>query len=186
MQYFEMRWFFGKRPLETGGNILEIGCGRGAGARFILDKIGPARLVLADIDLLMLKKARRYLQSGDPRGTASACQADATFLPFEDRVFDAVFGFGFLHHVPQWRRSLSDVVRVLKMGAPYYFVEFYPELYQNAVTKHLLAHPQHDRFRSRDLKDAFKAAKLSLEHSLEMKKVGIIGIAVPQPEDERR
>ena len=176
-QHFEVRWFTKKRPIDAGGIILEIGCGRGAGAGFIFDEFRPGRLYLSDLDPEMVKRARAYLDHKKQINTYF-CQSDATDLPFGSQRFDAVFGFGFLHHVGQWRSSLAEVVRVLKTGGAYYLVEFYPELYQNVITKHILVHPELDRFKSRDLKDAFRELRLDLAHCLELKNMGIIGIGI--------
>jgi ubiquinone/menaquinone biosynthesis C-methylase UbiE len=176
-QHFEVRWFNKRRPIDAGGVLLEIGCGRGAGAGFIAEVFKPSRLYLSDLDPEMVKKARAYLDRKQQINTYF-CRMDATDLPFGNQRFDAVFGFGFLHHVPQWRSSLAEVVRVLKTGGAYYLVEFYPKLYQNFITKHILLHPEFDRFKSEDLKDAFRQLHLSLAHCLELKNMGIIGIGI--------
>jgi SAM-dependent methyltransferase len=42
--------------------------------------------------------------------------ADAGFLPFRDGLFDVVSLFSVVEHVPDQRRSLEDVMRVLKPG----------------------------------------------------------------------
>jgi ubiquinone/menaquinone biosynthesis C-methylase UbiE len=176
-QYLEVQWFTKRRPIDAGGIILEIGCGRGAGAGFIFEEFKPSRLYLSDLDPEMVKKARAYLDYKKQINTFF-CQTDATDLPFGKQRFDAVFGFGFLHHVPQWRSSLAEVVRVLKTGGAYYLVEFYPKLYQNFITKHILVHPEFDRFKSEDLKDAFRQLRLRLAHCFELKNMGIIGIGI--------
>jgi len=176
-QHFEVQWFTQRRPIDAGGIILEIGCGRGAGAGFIFEEFKPSRLYLSDLDTKMVNKARAYLKHKKQINTYF-CQSDATDLPFGNQRFDAVFGFGFLHHVPQWRSSLAEVVRILKPGGAYYLVEFYPQLYQNVITKHILVHPEFDRFKSRDLKEAFRELHLSLAHCLELKNMGIIGIGI--------
>jgi ubiquinone/menaquinone biosynthesis C-methylase UbiE len=177
MQSLEMRWFCNKLPLNHADNVLEIGCGRGAGAGFILEKFKPARLYLSDLDIKMVRRARNYL-AGKNRATTHFCLGDAADLPFGSQIFDAVFGFGFLHHVPRWPSGLAEIVRILKPGGAYYLVEFYPQLYQNMITKHLLVHPEFDRFKSNDLKAAFKELNLSLAHSIEFKNMGIIGIGI--------
>lgn len=174
-QRWEVRWFAKNRPMDAGGTILEIGCGRGAGAGIIYKEFRPLRLYLSDVDIRMVKQARAYLDDTNQAGT-HYCLADAACLPFESRMFDAVFGFGFLHHVPRWRNALAEVFRVLKKGGAYYLVEFYPQLYQNIVTRHLLRHPTDDRFKSTDLKKAFQKLELRLAHSIELKNLGIIGI----------
>jgi ubiquinone/menaquinone biosynthesis C-methylase UbiE len=177
MQSLEMRWFCRKLPPNTVGNILEIGCGRGAGAGLILEKFNPSGLYLSDLDIRMLRSARMYL--GDKgRAKVHLCQSDAADLPFGNRRFDAVFGFGFLHHVLQWRKGLAEVGRVLKTGGAYYLVEFYPKLYQNVITKHMVVHPESDRFKSSDLKDALRELGLGLAHCFELNGMGIIGIGI--------
>lgn len=40
-QYLEVMWFKRRSPLTAGSKILEIGCGRGAGARLINQKFKP-------------------------------------------------------------------------------------------------------------------------------------------------
>ena len=177
MQSMEVRWFKNKFPLNPGSEILEIGCGGGVGGRLIHDNFKPSQLYLSDLDIRMVKRARAY--AGDRNlSNIHVCQADATNLPYGDRKFDAVFGFGFLHHVPRWRTSLTDVVRILKPGAPYYLLEFYPQLYQNVITKQLIKHPEFDRFKSQELRQAFQDFNLKLNHSFEIKSMGIIGVAI--------
>ena len=125
----------------------------------------------------MVKKARNYL-GDENQANIHFSLSDATYLPYGDQKFDAVFGFGFLHHVPRWRASLAEVARILRTGGAYYLVEFYPELYQNFITKHLLVHPEYDRFKSQDLKNALLELDLKLAHAFEIKSIGIIGVAI--------
>ena len=176
-QYSEVHWFTKRRPMKAGSTVLEIGCGRGAGAGFILEKFKPDQLYLLDLDYRMIEKARAYLD-GRRQPKIHFCRGDAACLPFNNRKFDAVFGFGFLHHVPEWQIGLSEVARILKKGGAYYLVEFYPQLYQNFITKHLLVHPKFNRFKSRDLHDALEKVNLTLQHCLELEKMGIIGIGI--------
>jgi ubiquinone/menaquinone biosynthesis C-methylase UbiE len=176
-QYLVMQWFRGTVALKTGSTILEIGCGRGVGADLIRKTYQPKRLYLMDLDLQMILKANRRLNG--PKGRMiSLCVGDAAHLPYADQSMDAVFGFGFLHHVPAWRDGLAEVTRVLKHGGIYFMEEYYPSLYQNVVTKHLLVHPDEDRFNSQDLHRAFQEANLTLTHSFELKRMGILGVGV--------
>ena len=137
----------------------------------------PHPIYLLDLDIQMIRKARGYLKSKNKYGIF-LCTGNATSLPFEDAVFDAVFGFGFLHHVQAWQISLKDIARVLRTGGAYYMEEFYPQLYQNFITKRLLDHPESNRFDSQDLHNALKTVNLDLVHTFEIKKMGILGIGV--------
>jgi ubiquinone/menaquinone biosynthesis C-methylase UbiE len=127
----------------------------------------------------MVRKAKDYLSCDELKETFLHL-ADAQNLPFREETLDAVFGFGFLHHVPRWRASLAELARVLKTGGVYYIEELYPALYQNAITKRILVHPREDRFFSHDLKQELKALKMPIQQALEFKRLGILGVAVKQ------
>lgn len=165
--------------LKKGAKILEVGCGRGAGARLILRSFQPSLLCALDLDLRMVQKARAYL-STDEGKRVSLYVGDIFRLPFKNNVLDAVFGFGVLHHVQDWRGAAAEIARVLKIGGIYFVEEFYPSAYQNFITKHLLVHPKEDRFFSHDLRNALEAIKLSIKEAIDFKKVGIVAVAVKE------
>lgn len=176
-QYLVMQWFSRTVALSAGAAVLEVGCGRGIGAKLISEAYQPHSLYLLDLDLEMIKKANRRING--PHGKhIYFCVADAIRLPFRASSMDAVFGFGFLHHVTAWRDGLAEVVRVLKHGGVYFMEEYYPSLYQNFITKHILVHPNVDRFNSQDLHQAFQDAGLTLTHTFELKRMGILGVGV--------
>jgi ubiquinone/menaquinone biosynthesis C-methylase UbiE len=177
MQYFVVQWFRRAAPGGSFDQVLEIGCGGGTGAAMIATNFTPRRLHLMDIDPAMVARALTALAQRPPE-TVAVYVADATFLPFREASMDAVFGFGFLHHVPAWRASLREIVRVLKPGGVYYMEEFYPSLYQNLITRRILVHPDQDRFTSLELKEAFADSGLRLQQTFELKRFGILGIGV--------
>ena len=174
-QHLVMQWFKSTVALKTGSTILEVGCGRGVGAKFIIDTYQPAHLYLLDLDVNMIKKAGQRLNH-QHENLIDFCVGDGARLPLRNDYFDAVFGFGFLHHVPAWRDGLAEVTRVLKHGGVYFMEEYYPSLYQNIVTRHILVHPDEDRFNSEDLRQAFNNVDLTLTHSFELKRMGILGV----------
>jgi ubiquinone/menaquinone biosynthesis C-methylase UbiE len=178
-QQIEIKWLKQMQPLAPGAAVLEVGCGRGAGAQLILRTFRPARLHVQDLDIEMVLKARQYLSMDALKKTALSV-GDAACLAFKTGTLDAVFGFGFLHHVPDWRSALSEVSRVLKPGGIYYFEELYPQLYQNFVTKHIVLHPEHDRFSSHDLRAGLDRTGLTLKQAFEIKKIGMLGVAAKE------
>jgi ubiquinone/menaquinone biosynthesis C-methylase UbiE len=176
-QYLVMQWFKRTVALNAGAAVLEVGCGRGIGAKLISEAYQPHSLYLLDLDLQMIKKANRQINGPHAKHIYFSI-GDATRLPFRASSMDAVFGFGFLHHVTAWRDGLAEVVRVLKHGGVYFMEEYYPSLYQNFITKHILVHPNVDRFSSQDLHQAFQNAGLTLTHTFELKRMGILGVGV--------
>ncbi len=176
-QHIEIKWLRRMMPLKPKATILEVGCGRGAGAKLIHSAFKPSKLHILDLDIKMIQGAKTYLK-GAPKDIMTMNVGDSIDLPFKSGALDALFGFGFLHHVPDWRRALSEISRVLKSGGVYYMEELYPSLYQNAITKRILLHPEHDRFTSKDLRAELDAAGLSLINSFELKKMGILGVAI--------
>jgi len=175
-QRFEINWMAKVCKARGFRRVLEVGCGRGAGARLISKTFRTAELHATDFDIEMMRKAAHYL-SLDERQTIYLCAADLLALPFPTESMDAVFGFGVLHHIPDWRAGLREVTRVLRPGGFYFLEELYPTLYQNVLTRHILVHPSRDRFDGNDLRLALKEAGLPLIAQWEVKYVGILAIA---------
>jgi ubiquinone/menaquinone biosynthesis C-methylase UbiE len=174
-QSSQVRWMKGVAPLEPGATVLEVGCGRGAGAGLVLEAFEPETIFATDLDIDMIRKARRYLTVSQQNRVRLAT-ADASHLPFRPTAFDAVFVFGVLHHVPDWRAGLSEIARVLKPGGLLYLEELYPTLYQNFITRHILVHPTKDRFDGADLKATLRSRGFSFLGMREVKFVGILAV----------
>jgi len=178
-QRIEINLLHRRASLRPGALVLEIGCGRGVGAALISEKFQPATVHAMDLDIEMIRKAQQRLKNNN-RARTDFYVGDVLHLPYKDATFDAVFGFGVLHHVPDWKGGLAEIVRVLKKGGCYFFEELYPSLYQNFITRHILLHPAENRFKSEDWKDALQEMKLWVQKSVEQKKLGILGVAAKE------
>jgi ubiquinone/menaquinone biosynthesis C-methylase UbiE len=174
-----IKWIKGVTRIASQARILEIGCGRGAGARLIQEEFHPATLHAFDLDQRMIRLAGRYLKAKS-KDKICLYVGDATTLPYRDGVLDAVFGFGVLHHVPDWQQGLREIARVLKPGGIYFLEEFYPQFYQNFLARRLFLHPEHDRFDSHDFRAALAEAGFEIQGRLEQKMLGILAVAVKQ------
>jgi ubiquinone/menaquinone biosynthesis C-methylase UbiE len=128
-----------------GGTALEIGCGRGAGVEVILRQFHPEHVYGIDLDPLQIERARRRLMHRYPR-RVTLMVGDAERLPFADAIFDAVFDFGALHHVPDWQRSIADIRRVLKPGGTFFFEEVTRAALERWIYRRFLEHPVQNRF----------------------------------------
>lgn len=172
--------FFRKlRDLPPGGDCLEIGCGRGAAVPLIAKTFHPARIDALDLDPEMVRLARRRVGTGV---AGLAMEADAQALPYRAGSFDAVFNFGILHHLEDWRGGLKEVSRVLRVGGRFYFEEIYAPLYANFLFRRLLAHPREDRFRGPGFRAALADAGLRLVEGFVENRFFILGTAL---KDER-
>ena len=58
-QRLQMGWLKGLATIPDDSRILEVGCGRGAGAHLIAKQFQPAQLHALDLDLQMVRKASR-------------------------------------------------------------------------------------------------------------------------------
>jgi ubiquinone/menaquinone biosynthesis C-methylase UbiE len=128
----------------AGGQALEIGCGRGVGVQLILDRFGADTVVAFDLDPGMVERARARLAGYGDRVTLSV--GDATAIDRPDASFDAVFDFGIVHHVPNWRAAVSEVRRLLKPCGRFYFEEVTRHALQRWSYRTFLEHPSEDRF----------------------------------------
>ena len=109
--------------LDSTANVLDMGCGPGASTSLILEKLGPQSLSAFDFDQAMVDRARRRLERRGLDDKVDLRFADATQMPYEEGLFDAVFESGVVHHVPDWRGALQEVSRVLKPGGRFCFAE---------------------------------------------------------------
>jgi ubiquinone/menaquinone biosynthesis C-methylase UbiE len=107
-------------PLK--GRILEIGTGKG---RFLVELLRRVpRVTTVDLSAGEQRFARMNVRQERPGGRARFVVADARKLPWRDRSFDAVVSMNALHHMPQWRRVLHEVERVVRPGGKVVLADF--------------------------------------------------------------
>jgi ubiquinone/menaquinone biosynthesis C-methylase UbiE len=177
VQRLIIKWIKSVTRIDPEARVLEIGCGRGAGAGLILDEFNPAMLHAFDLDHQMILMAGRYLTPAHQE-KISLYVGDALMLPYRDGVLDVVFGFGVLHHLPDWQGGLKEIARVLKPGGIYFLEEFYPQFYQNFLARRIFLHPEQNRFYSQDLHQALIDEGFRILGRLEQKLFGILAVAV--------
>lgn len=102
-----------------GKDVLEVGCGRGGGASFILRYLGPRSLVGVDFSWQGIRFAHRWHHLD---GLAFV-QGDAEALPFPPASFDAVVNVESSHCYPSMERFLQEVVRVLRPQGYFLFAD---------------------------------------------------------------
>lgn len=103
-------------PVESGAVVLDVGCGAGTDLLLAARRVGPRGRAIG-IDMTEAMRARA-------RASAAACglanvdvrEGDATRLPVEDTSVDVVIANGVLNLVPDKRRAVAEIARVLKPG----------------------------------------------------------------------
>ena len=165
-RHFESRRLLRMGGPMHGGRALEIGCGRGVGTGLILDVFGADIVDAFDLDPRMVALARERLRPRAPR--VRLWVADATSIPVPGATYDAVFDFGIIHHIPEWRLALGEVGRVLKPGGRFYAEEVLSGFIGHPIVRRLLNHPRADRFDGADFGAALHDAGLAMEATEEM------------------
>ena len=140
-----LRRLGGRTP---GARALEIGCGSGYGTKLIIDQFGAATVDAIDLDPAMVTRARRRLRRYNDQVRVTQGSADnlQAALDAGDASYDAVFDFGIIHHVTNWRDAVAEIARVLRPGGQFYYLEVTAAALARPSYRRLLDHPTEDRF----------------------------------------
>lgn len=145
---------FGGRLLP-GTRALEIGCGSGYGSQLILERFGADTVDAVDLDPAMIGRAgRRLARYRDRVRLAQGSATDLrTAMDADDDSYGAVFDFGIVHHIPDWRKAIAEVSRVLTPGGRFYFEEVTAHALARPTYRRLFDHPTDDRFSAEQFLD---------------------------------
>ena len=153
--------------LQTGNDVLDIGCGTGTLAIAATRHVGTMGAVTGiDASPPMIARARRKAKKASAPATFQVAVAEN--LPFPDRRFDVVFSTLMLHHLPRKTRQqcATEIKRVLKTGGRVVAVDF-----GRAKRRGLLAHfHRHGHVEVEDM------VKLFVEAGLEPTRTGPLGM----------
>lgn len=96
------------------GKFLEIGCGRGEFAVWLLEVLPTLDITAVDFSTAAIEFARQH--AVDKCANIQLRKEDAQDLNFPDDCFDYVLSCECIEHVPQPRKMAAEVCRVLKPG----------------------------------------------------------------------
>lgn len=101
-------------------DLLEVGCGRGGGASFIMRSLEPRSVTGIDFS----SKAVAFCNSYYDLKGLSFFPGDAEHIPFPSASFDAVINLESSHCYNSMKSFLREVVRVLRPGGYFLFADF--------------------------------------------------------------
>ena len=120
--------------------VLEIGCGNGNGTKLIKKYFAPKKIIAIDLDERMIKIA----QQRNTDSSATFQVMNAAQLNFPNNYFDAIFDFGIIHHIPNWKDCIQELKRVLKPNGKIILEDLSIETFSIGIGKlwkKILEHP---------------------------------------------
>jgi ubiquinone/menaquinone biosynthesis C-methylase UbiE len=130
---------------SSSKKILEVGCGVGAQSEILLRRFPDIKLTAIDLSEKQLTAAKVSLSNlAFAKDRYELMQMSGEDLKFEAESFDGAFLCFVLEHVPDPRRVLSEVRRVLSPGGVVYITEvlnssFFLDPYSPNVWKYWMA-----------------------------------------------
>ena len=116
-------WIFDQIQFSKEAKILELGCGNAILWKSNLRKIPKdAHILLSDFSGGMLDDARDVL--GDAADRFEYEVIDAQQIPYPDGSFDIVIANLMLYHIPDRKKAIYEISRVLKNDGTFYATAF--------------------------------------------------------------
>ncbi len=107
---------FSLGKINTGEQVLDIGCGAGVDTILASMMAGPTgNVVGVDIVPEMLQQAENNLMMTDLKNV-SFKKTSGEKLPYPVDTFDAVISNGVINLIPDKEAALTEIIRVLKPG----------------------------------------------------------------------
>jgi SAM-dependent methyltransferase len=154
---------------------LEIGCGGGTGAEVIARRFGAERVVAIDIDPRQIERARRNMNR-DLEGRVAFRVGDAMAIDEPSGKFDAVFSFGVLHHMEDWRKAVREAARVLKSGGEFFFEEPQRPFLRNVFVRLCTRHPAGGEFDFEEFKAGLEENQIETSRVRRLGRICVFGV----------
>ncbi len=100
-------------------SVLDLGCGSAGISLHLAKKHGAFRVLGADIEAPVLKKAREDTAAQGLQNRVTFVQIEPGPLPFPDGSFDVVFSKDAMIHIADKEGLFVDIFRILKAGGTF-------------------------------------------------------------------
>jgi SAM-dependent methyltransferase len=113
-KYGEFKLFkemLAEHSINLGNKIIvDGGCGSGFSTQLLTEEYNPQKIIAFDYmpEQIALAKKRNI--------NVDFFVGDLTNINLNSDFCDAVFIFGVIHHIPGWKKALSEIHRILKPG----------------------------------------------------------------------
>jgi len=176
-QFVEIKKFRQLSNLKANKVVLEIGCGNGTGTKLIQKYFSPKKIYAVDIDEKMLKKAQK--KNNDTNIIFEI--ADVTKLPYADNTFDAIFDFGMIHHIVEWKVCLKELKRVLKPNGELILEDLSIESFETffgIFLKFFLKHPYEKMYKLKDFLKYLEKINFEIKNKKNLYPLGLVNFFV--------
>ncbi|MBI2148752.1 class I SAM-dependent methyltransferase [Candidatus Woesearchaeota archaeon] len=143
-------------------NVLEIGCGSGTGTLLINKYFSPKSISAIDLDPRMISKAKNKVKLSNVTFEVGS----ATKLPYKSKSFDAVFDFGVIHHIPNWKDSIKELKRVLKKNGLIILEDLSIDTFNTVfgrLLKIILFHPYKEMYSEKEFVNYLKKSSFKIK-----------------------
>jgi len=135
--------------LPVNQKILEIGCGNGAGSKFILEFFQPKEFIATEFDPRLVEIAKMKNKASPVMVEVG----DATKLRFSNDEFDAVVGLSVIHHIPNWKDCIDELHRIIKPNSLLILKELSIETFETPfgrIARRFVEHPYDSMLRKNE------------------------------------
>jgi ubiquinone/menaquinone biosynthesis C-methylase UbiE len=102
--------------VQTGDDVLDIGCGSGASLAMLQPLVGAGSVSGIDPSPVMVERARRKFSQLDPARRPLVATARVEQLPFVDATFSAVMSVHTAYFWADLDAALAEIARVMRPG----------------------------------------------------------------------
>lgn len=117
--------------VQTGENVLEVGCGTGRNLAILAKKYPNANFFGLDASSVMIEESQKKVDKYSLKNVQLqiALADDFTYQTnFNlDKPFDTIYFSYSISMIPPWKESIANALNNLRSGGSFYIVDFYDQ-----------------------------------------------------------